>query len=316
MKPLAVALALMAVAAEAAAATIVHDGKTRQYLTRRADDARKAAPALFILHGGGIGSADQISKSLAGKGVAPGYIYVFPEGLSNNWNDGRTDSSGALIHDEDDVGFLSNLAERLISEGTIDRDRIYVAGISNGGMMAIRLACERADLFSGIGVVAAAMQTPFDCRPARPTPALFIHGDQDEFVTFDGSMPTARALRDGQDRGRRLSIPDSLAFWSSVNRCASADAEIAIPDRAPRDGATAGYRLYQGCAAPVAFIAVKGGGHTWPGAAQGRLEKRLVGQASQDFDATHTMLAFFETGRIEPAPAQPGGKRTRRSGRN
>lgn len=296
-------LLLSLLAANAAAQTLVHDGQTRTYLLRRADDAREMAPALFILHGGGIGTAEQIAKSAAAGGVAQGFVYVFPNGLNDQWNDGRTGANGALLNTTDDVGFLSALAEKLIAENAIDRTRIYVAGISNGGMMAIRLACERADLFSGIGVVAAAMQSPFACMPSRATPAIFIHGDKDKLVTFDGSPPNVRARGGVKDRGQVLSIPATLAFWQQANRCESAGPSTDIPDRAPKDGTTAYYQLYQRCSAPLAFIGVEGGGHAWPGAAQGRIEVRLVGKASGDFDATKTMLTFFETGAIETQAA-------------
>jgi polyhydroxybutyrate depolymerase len=295
----------------AGADTLEHAGKQRDYVIARAPNAKNSAPALFVLHGGGIGTAQRVADATVANGIADGYVYVFPNAINSNWNDGRTDASGELLYREDDAGFLLALAEDLARRGIIDRKRIYFSGISNGGMMAIRMACDHPEIVAGIGVVAASMQTPFACAGARPTPAIFMHGTADRFVPLGGSA-IASNVSDGKDRGRVRSIPESLAFWAKANQCGAAASPRGVPDRNRDDQTSAVLTVYGSCTAPLAYIAIKGGGHTWPGQDQGRIAQRILGNSTLDFDGTLTMLAFFEDGKVEPVAVPNVKKRPSR----
>lgn len=294
------------------AESLVHDGKNRTYSIDDQRTGTQAAPALFILHGGGVGGGDQIRGGQSAT-LPRGWVYIFPDALDKIWSDGRTSAQGAPLSPNDDVGFLAALAEKLIAAGVIDRNRVHFAGISNGGMMSIRMACDRADLVAGIGVVAAAMQTPFQCRPSRPVKTLFIHGGDDRYVAFDGgAVENGGGGRNRKDRGAVLSIPQSVSFWRSHNRCSGDAPPSPVPDAAA-DGTKSVVTYAQGCAAPVGLIQVEGGGHTWPGSNDGRIQERLVGVTSRDFNATVALTSFFEDGSAEfTAPANSERRRFRR----
>ena len=86
------------------------------------------------------------------------------------------------------MAFLRRLAVELAERGVADPGRIYVAGVSNGGMMALRLICEGADFVAGVGSVIASMPAAAgaDCRPARPVPVVMFNGTADKLVPYDG----------------------------------------------------------------------------------------------------------------------------------
>ncbi|MBA3458165.1 MAG: hypothetical protein H0T42_34105 [Deltaproteobacteria bacterium] len=113
----------------------------------------------------------------------------------------------------DDAAYLGGLLEDVISKWPVDPARVYVIGFSNGGFMAHRLACERADLVTAIASVAGhASSTPGACKPAREVHVLQIHGTADEYVSY-----TATAGGIGAEA--------SVMQWATSNRCGSARTE-------------------------------------------------------------------------------------------
>lgn len=308
MRPVPAILCALVFGSAAQAETFEFDGLSRRYLIEKPADAGDPAPALFLLHGG-YGSGAQLRDSLTAP-LPKGWVIVFPDATGRQWNDGRTLADGTPVKTVDDVGFLSALAEDLARRRAIDGDRIYFAGISNGGMMSIRMACDRPDLVAGIGVVASAMPAGFDCKAGEPLATIFIHGTEDQLIPYDGGR-VAEGVGRGRDRGEALSIPQSLAFFADNNDCDGAGERKKAPDPV-RDGTRASYELYRGCDAPLAYVEIEGGGHSWPGAERKRFQKKLGGAVSEDFDATATMATFFATGEATFPPAPQQSRRTGR----
>ena len=277
------------------------DAENRSPLIYRANDEANAG-LLLLLHGGG-GSAAQLKRQLENT-LGDRWTYVFAT-RGRNWNDGRRSQDGEPFDSGDDVSFLADLVLSLAEQYNIDRERIFVAGISNGAMMSIRLVCERRDVFAGAGVVASPMQDDFECADPQATPMIFIHGDQDTLLPVDGGR-VAKAF--GRDRGAVLSMTATMAYWANVNQCARdgnvATKETAVPDRVD-DGMRSTVTFYQKCAAPLAYVKVEGGGHSWPGSRErGRLRQRISGAKTRDFNGTAAITSFFETGvaAFPPAP--------------
>jgi polyhydroxybutyrate depolymerase len=145
-----------------------------------------------------------------------GFAIVYPDGLQRGWNDGRQDQlrlRGAADQ-TDDVAFLKVMVQNLIRQGLADRERIYLTGASNGGMMSLRMGCEAAELFAGIAPVIANLPTDIagSCKPRRPTPMLMINGTADPLVPWGGG-----GVGFGGRRGNVLSTEETIAIWRRAN---------------------------------------------------------------------------------------------------
>ncbi len=93
-----------------------------------------ARPTVIVLHGAlGTGAGTARTTGFAEAAAKRGFTAVFPDGLGRQWNDGRAGGPGG----PDDIGFIRALVKRLVAEGDADPQRIYLAGISNGGSVGL-----------------------------------------------------------------------------------------------------------------------------------------------------------------------------------
>jgi polyhydroxybutyrate depolymerase len=284
------------VAGQPAERVLHHAGAERSYLVYAPPASRSRGalpPVLIVLHGGG-GRARQIMAFTHLNSIAEreGFVVLYPQGVDRGWNDGR-EFKGRDTN-RDDVGFLLAMINDAERQGIgLDRSAVGVTGISNGGFMAMRMACEAAREIVGIAAVTATMPAEIGtrCRPVRPVPVLLINGTHDPLVPYQGGF--VRAF--GRNRGVIWSTERTMEFWANFNRCSSAIRSVPLPDRDPGDGTNTIRHDYQSCPrAPVTLLEVKGGGHTWPGASQ-YLPMVLIGRVSRDFDASEVILAFFKS---------------------
>lgn len=143
------------------------------------------APTVIVLHGA-INSARWAVRrfGFAEAAAARGFAAVFPQGMGLQWNDGRS----GLASRADDVSFLRRLIVEVVERGLAEPDRIYIAGVSSGGMLALRMVCEAAEMLAGAGTVIASMPvgTGAACRPARPVPVIMFNGTADALVPYYG----------------------------------------------------------------------------------------------------------------------------------
>lgn len=238
------------------------------------------------LHAAGATGADQAALThYDAVADAHGFAVVYPDGIDYSWADGR----GASVPDRqgvDDVGFISALVDRLVAENGIPRGRVYATGMSAGGFMANRLACDRADLFAAIAPVTGTLGTNVGCNPSRPVSVLATYGTADPIVPFNGGPMTGRG-----GGSTVLSGPALVDRWRQVNGCPAPSDEL-LP--ATGDGTETHRIASHGCAAgtSVVFMRVDGGGHTWPGVPE-ILPVQAVGAASRAFDASDASAQFF-----------------------
>jgi polyhydroxybutyrate depolymerase len=250
-------------------------------------------PLLVALHGGGGHAAfmaDEARYGLIGAADRHGFIVAFPNGYSRlpggrlaTWNAGGC-CGAARDQGIDDVGFIRAVVARLQERLPIDPQRIRATGMSNGGMLAHRLACEAADVFSAVAAVAGT-DAMSDCRPARPVAVLHLHARDDDHVLFDGGAGAA-AFRDRSQVMDFVSVPQTLERWVGRGRCEPQPRTLLQVDGARCEA-------WSGCAGdmPLQLCVTDTGGHSWPGADQVRRGKA---GASQAIDANEVMQAFFE----------------------
>ncbi len=271
--------------------TILHDGVERRFRLYIPAKMVTPTPLLLVLHGGSGTITSVVRVTRAGfheLAEEHGFIVVYPEGLHRFWNDGRP--IRGRYSDADDVGFIDAMIEQIASQYPLDRRRIFSTGISNGGHMSYRLACELSDQIAGIAPVAALLPGHLveTCAPVRPVGVLIMAGTDDPLVPYGGGDVQVGRAR----RGAVLSAQETARFWAAANHCDAEPLTTLLPDADPDDGTRIRHTVYNGGDAPVELYTVEGGGHTWPGGWQ-YLPARIVGKTSREIDACRVIWDFF-----------------------
>lgn len=231
-------------------------GKKRTFRVHVPPNAGAAPlPVVLAFHGGG-GSGDQAEGSFLFDAIADRerFVVVYPDGsgLVRTWNGGGC--CGASAEDNvDDVGFVRALLTKLDGALCVDDRRLFATGMSNGGILSHRLACELSDRIAAIAPVAGTIAVAA-CTPPRPVPVMHVHGDGDAHVPFNGGSGC------GASSFAFTSVSATLDGWRSRNGCA-ATTDVVFTQG---DGTCVANR---GCAADVILCTVRGGGHSWPGGA-------------------------------------------------
>jgi polyhydroxybutyrate depolymerase len=269
-------------------------GQSRKYVVHvpQRYDAATPAPLVLAFHGGGGYAefmADDERYGLIGKAEREGFVVVFPNGYSRlpggrfaTWNAGGC-CGEARDRAVDDVGFVRALVAQLKTQLNVDSARVFATGMSNGGMMAHRLACEAADLFRAVASVAGTDATQ-SCQPARPISVLHIHARDDDHVLFNGGAGP-EAFRDSSKVMDFVSVPQTMARWVQRDQCPA-------PARRTLERPGAWCETYTGCAGgtQVQLCVTDTGGHSWPGAQTVRRGKEA---ASQALNADDVIWDFF-----------------------
>ena len=238
-------------------------------------DGVTAMPLVLSFHGYSLSAkffAPYANFDAAADGA--GFLVVTPDGSGSpqSWN------AGAYAGAPDDVAFVSELLTKLESDLCVDAGRVYAAGYSNGGGMALRVGCALTDRIAAVGVVAA---TYVNCRAA--VPLMAFHGTADPMVPYEG--------------GDRL--PDLEGIFPSVRRSVSEWAVGLGCDGLPlisRPSSEVEISTFQRCASgadDVLLYTILGGGHTWPGAVP--LPAEIVGMTTRQVGASQLMWEFFSS---------------------
>ena len=222
-------------------------------------DGSKPVAVVFAFHGGG-GNADIIMRTSGFNEIADkeGFLVVYPNGSGRlddrllTWN-GGTCCGFAQENNIDDVGFVRAIVSDLQTIANIDMKRIYSTGMSNGGIMSYRLACEAADIFAAIAPVAGTLNFS-PCNPSREVSVIHFHGTDDQHLPYDGGVG-AESLAGVNF----VSVQDSLAVWASIDGCDS-QPRISSVDEIQN-------QVWEGCAgySSVELYTIIGGKHAWPG---------------------------------------------------
>ncbi len=247
-------------------------------------------PLVVVLHGGSsTGRGMRQMTGMDARADQAGFVALYPNGYLESWADGRK-TSRADVAGVDDVRFISSLVKQVANDTGIDLSRVYVTGMSNGGFMTARLACESSELFAAVAVVAATMpqNVTLACKPARGVPFLLIHGTADTFVPAAGGQITKGNI------GLILSTDLTVDFWREINGCSKEDTLNTINRVA--DGTSVEVSRFSSCVtrADVVFYKVLNGGHTWPGGAQ-YLPEAVIGKTNRDIEANAVIWDFFST---------------------
>lgn len=235
-------------------------------------------PLVLTLHGFASGALEQEAYSQWNRlAESYGLVAVYPQGLGEpaRWNSGSIGLLGLIApNTADDVGFLSALIDALVQTGCVDAARVYINGLSNGGGMSNRFACQMADTVAAFGSVAGAYGSFGECAPSRPMPVIAFHGTADRIVPYDGQF------------GILPPVQEWAREWAERDGCTVTDADVFIADDVTMTA-------YTGCDADVEVVlyTVAEGGHTWPGSTA--VNRSPLGRITESIDASEAMWAFF-----------------------
>jgi len=219
----------------------------------------ESVPLLFSLHG----YTSRANWNLLYTGFQEyadqeGFLIAYPQGEvlestgETHWNVG----GWTLDSTADDVEFLGVVADYLGAAFEINADRVYSTGMSNGGFMSYKLACEASDRFAAVSSVTGSMTPEINanCNPTRPVPVMQIHGRLDPTVPYAGS-----AISDP--------IDDVVAYWAGANGCTTPGATSAVADTAADTDILGGtHTVYSGCDSGVGveYYLMDALEHRWP----------------------------------------------------
>jgi polyhydroxybutyrate depolymerase len=250
---------------------IISSGERRHFILHVPPSYNGEPTALiFNFHGYGSNSAEEERLSgMSDKADKAGFIVVYPDGNQATW------FTGPIAQGEADRQFVRDLIAHISSLYKIDAKRIYATGMSNGGGMTNRIACNLADLFAAIAPNSGAYNYWQDCAPSHPIPVLAFHGLNDEVVPYEG----------GKSQEIVPAIETWAAAWAERNGCDPA-AVITTPVE------TVTVHSWVDCDenAEVILYSLDHHGHSWPGSLI--MPARITSQA---INATDIMWDFFQT---------------------
>ncbi len=257
---------------------------------------RTVRPVVFLLHGGGGADAHEMAKRTGIQSIADreDFLVVYPYGVDGQWNDGRgkTFRRAEDNTDVDDVGFISAILDDLIRSGSVDRQRIYVVGLSNGGMMTYRLGIELGHRLTAIAAIIANLPANLaGKKPVRPIPVLIMNGTADPMMPWNGGP--VRVL--GKEYGEVLSTAATVKYWVQAAGLTGPPETRRLDDRSSDDRSFVEIEAYRRPqdALEVVLYRVVGGGHNLPG---GQTPDRplLLGPKNMDINAMEEVWAFFQ----------------------
>lgn len=259
--------------------TLASAGQTRAYLMFLPSGYKgEPVPLVFSFHGSGGVPRNQVDTShfdvLAEQ---RGFAVVFPAGEFTNtitarsWNAGK--EAGV-----DDVQLVRDIIEDVAGSVNIDRTRIYTSGMSGGGRISSRLACELSDVLAAAAPVAG-LQYPDDCLQEHPIPIITFHGMADavnEYAVSENSRPYWR-----------MGVETALDKWRQANGCS-------LTNTAERLSVHVMFYSWTSCSnsAEIHFYQIDNGGHTWPGSNIGDIVPGL-GDTNQEVNASALIWEFF-----------------------
>ncbi len=266
--------------------TITVGGRPRTYHLYVPAGLSGAVPVVLMLHGGfGDGNQAETSYGWDAQADRGRFVVVYPDGVNRAWNVGGGCCGTPASTGLDDVAFITAVVGEVSRLVGADPARIYATGISNGGMLAYRLACDTG-LFAAIGPDSATLLG--DCPDPGRISVIHIHGTADQNIPYDGGQGSGYAKINGP------AVPALVATWRQVDGCATptgtTTGSVTTSIAPCPDGRT------------VELITIAGAGHQWPGSVSKPVLQKALGldPPSTALDATAVIWQFFAA---HPRPA-------------
>jgi len=249
--------------------TMIFDGNEREYIIYipSSYDGSTEFPLIFNFHGGNGISSDFMNYTNDMRPLANShdFIAVYPQAAVD-----PVDGSYAWLHkaptSHDDIFFIEAIIDNLNNEFSIDNDRVYACGYSEGGIFSYELACRLNNRIAAISSVSGSMlvdsfrDSYYDlgfCSPIHPTSVLLMLGtaDSNPHSTYNGFSPYY------------MSAEEITSYWSNYNNTENNPIINQLPNTNTTDGSSVEQRIWENgdnCS-KVEELKIIGGGHDWPG---------------------------------------------------
>ncbi len=302
--------------------TLTFDGLQRDYRLHVPPAAASGNPLPLILNLHGAtqnGLLEEIQSGMDASADQDGYLVAYPDGTriakvltpdpvakqaQYGWNAGHCCGLPVTRH-INDIGFLEQVIADIARRTPTDLRRVYMTGISNGGMMAYAMAAEASDHVAAISSVSGQVELP-TIHPTRPVPTLEFHSVNDPIAKWSG-VPN-------KDPKLRLSVMQGIDQWVRADGCQPGPVTGATVVGAAGSisaGETATPVTYQHCrgGSEVSLWRFTGSGHVWPGSTLNTGPKSTwilqgAGRGTVLVDANESMWQFFQRYQLPGSPSK------------
>jgi polyhydroxybutyrate depolymerase len=252
--------------------SLMHDGRQREFDVRlpAGYDANNPTPVVLNFHGRNSSASQQVWISeMDSVADRENFIVVYPSGVASTWNADLCCGT-AQTSNIDDVGFVSKMLDHLERDYCVDKKRVYSTGLSNGGFISHKIACELSDRIAAIAPVAGTLISP--CEPSEPVSVMHFHGTSDALVSYEGYVGFA-------------GVDDTIDVWRDKNNCSGDRTEV-------YEQGDVVCHQWAGCdqGTVVQRCRIDGGGHQWPGG----FTIPGLGYNTDDIHASEAMWDFFK----------------------
>jgi len=231
-------------------------------------------PLVIFLHGANGNAWNQMQSSYF-RTIADreNFVFLMPQALLGTYNGESIFQWNAhFIFPWDDAAFISQLIDTMHAAYNIDLNRVYLAGMSNGGFMTFFAARPLQDRLAAIAPVSGLMSSNIytGYTLSHPMPLCYMHGTADNIVVMNGNP----------------SLNQVLNLWTGINGCGSVPQITELPDLVQDDNSTVTLFRYSGASedSEILYYRINGGGHSIPGVEYG---------ANMDINAFEEMWKFF-----------------------
>ncbi len=250
---------------------VASGGLERSYALHVPPGCSGARPCPLIVAFHGAGGSGRFAENVGLYRAADrgGFVVAAPDGVGGDWALG---CGGCTLADRsgiDDIRMTATLVTHLQQRLPIDPTRVYATGRSDGATFTYHLACSYP--LAGAAVVAGMLFDPGACQPSRPMPLIAFHGRADAVVSYvQGALAAQK--------------------WASLDGCVTEPIPTPLTDRVS-DGTTVTRYDFPDCrqGTEVAFFAIDGGGHNWPGSPTAE----TAGLQTHDIEASEEIVDFF-----------------------
>jgi polyhydroxybutyrate depolymerase len=279
-----------------------HDGidrKTIVHLPPKVEDDSKL-PLVFVFHGL-LGNANYTKNTYGITEISDreGFIAAYPVGTGPlksvflSWN-GDFCCSYAKENEIDDARYIVELLKELKRNYPVDENRVYLVGLSNGGMLTYKLVSEYPELFAAAAIVssspAGGASEDEVCRiepPPKPVPMIIFHGMLDPIIPYHGGYSSA-----SEESICFPSIPEAIDLWiAGMNAVELEETSL--------EGGKVLLKKYgrPGEDFEIHFYTIVDGDHTWPGREKGL--DALQSSSKSCVNASELIWDFFRDRRLE-----------------